>query len=96
MDREPHGRRVFTRPDHAMTAMGGDEQPVAFRKRPVLGLALDAQTCGAGDEKHKLVACLVVPLVFGRRLTGRDDALDTHARALDENLENLIRNGLRR
>jgi hypothetical protein len=59
----------------------------------VFFLALDAQVRRALDQQHPLVSLLIVPLAFRRRLTGRDDALDAQALALDKQVHDLIWQG---
>jgi hypothetical protein len=56
--------------------MRREKQPVAGAKLARLRFARDEETRGAGNEQHKLVVLLIVPLSFGRRLSGRDDPLD--------------------
>ena len=68
--------------------MRREKHPVAGAKLARFRFARDEEASGAGDEQHKLVVLLVVPLVFGRRLSGRNDPLDakpgTTAKRLDE------------
>ena len=76
-----------------MPAMGREQDPVAFAEFAVGLLALDAQARGAIHHKHELVAVLIVPLALRRRLTGRHDALDAQARAIDKQVDDLIWQG---
>ena len=76
-----------------MPAMGREQDPVAFAKFAFLAFPLDAEPRRAIHHKHELVAVLVVPLAFRRRLTGRHDALDAEARVLDKQVDDLIRQG---
>ena len=76
-----------------MPAMGWEQDPVAFAEFAVGLLALDAEPRGAIHHKHELVAVLVVPLAFEPPLTGRHDALDAQARALDKQVDDLIWQG---
>ena len=78
-----------------MPAMGSEQNPVAFAEFAVGLLALDAQARRAIHHKHELVTVLIVPLAFRRLLTGRHDALDAQARALDKQIDDLLRQGLR-
>jgi len=71
--------------------MGRKQDPVAFAKLAVFTLTLDTKPRGAIHQKHEFVAVLIVPLAFRRRLTGRYDALDAQARALDKQIHDLIR-----
>jgi len=88
VDGEPDRGRVALRPGHAVAAVRREKHPVAGAKLARLRFARDEDARGAGDEQHKLVVLLVVPLVFGRRLSGRNDPLDakpgTPAERLDE------------
>jgi hypothetical protein len=59
--------------------MGRKQDPVAFAKRVVIALTLNAQSRSTCDHKHPLVGLLVVPLAFGSRLSGRHDSLDAQA-----------------
>ena len=76
-----------------MPAMGWEQDPVAFAKLPFLGFPLDAEPRRAIHHKHELVAVLIVPLTLRRRLTGRHDALDAQAKALDKQVDDLIWQG---
>src|SRR5262245_15800892 len=76
VDGEPDRGRVALRPDHAVAAMRREKQPVAGAKLALLRFARDEETRGAGHEQHPLVVLLIVPLSFGRRLSGRYDPLD--------------------
>ena len=68
--------------------MRREKHPVAGAKLARLRFSRDEEARGAGDEQHKLVVLLVVPLFFGRGLSGRNDPLDakpgTPAERLDE------------
>src|SRR5262245_38577287 len=48
--------------------MRREKQPVPGAKLALLRFARDEETRGAGHEQHPLVALLIVPLSFGRRL----------------------------
>src|SRR4029453_18325653 len=72
-DGGPDGGRGAFLPGHAVAAMRREKQPVAGAKLARLRFARDEETRGAGNEQHKLVVLLIVPLSFGRRLSGRDD-----------------------
>jgi hypothetical protein len=74
-----------------MPAMGREQDPVAFAELAVFTLAFDAETRCAINDKHELVAVLIVPLAFWRRLTGRHNPLDAQAGALDKQVDDLIR-----
>ena len=76
-----------------MPATGREQDPVAFAERADGRLAFDVKPRGAIHHKHELVAVLVVPLAFGPPLTGRHDALDAQARALDKQVDDLIWQG---
>jgi len=73
--------------------MGREQDPVTFAELAVFALAFDAQARRTSDQEHPLIGLLVVPLALGRRLTGRDDALDGEAWALDEHLDDFVREG---
>ncbi len=66
---------------------------MAFAKLPFPAFPLDAETRCAIHHKHELVAVLVVPLALSSHLTGRHDALDAQARALDKQVDDLIWQG---
>ena len=66
--------------------MRREKHPVAGAKLARLRFTRDEEALGAGDEQHKLVVLLIVPLAFRRRLSGRDDPLDTKPFALAERL----------
>ena len=76
-----------------MPAMGWEQDPVAFAKLPLLAFPLDAEPRAAIHHKHELVAVLIVPLAFRRRLTGRHNTLDAQARAIDKQVDDLIWQG---
>ena len=76
-----------------MPAMGREQNPVAFAELPFPAFPLDAEPRRAIHHKHELVAVLVVPLAFRRRLTGRHDTLDAQARAIDKQVDDLIWQG---
>src|SRR5262245_59613000 len=67
--------------------MRREKQPVAGAKLALLRLVRDEDTRGAGNEQYKLVVLLIVPLAFGRRLSGRDDPLDAEPFAPGERLD---------
>jgi hypothetical protein len=73
--------------------MRREKQPVAGVKRALLRFTRDEEALGAGDEQHKLVVLLIVPLAFRRRLSGRDDPLDTKPFALAERLGEFAASG---
>jgi len=79
-----------------MAAMGGEQQIVAGCERTVLALALDAEPGGSPDEEDPFVGVLVVPLAFGCRLPGRDDALDASTRLPAKRLHDLVASSRRR
>ena len=56
--------------------MRREKHPVAGAKLARLRFTRDEEARGAGDEQHKLVVLLVVPLFFRRGLSGRNDPLD--------------------
>ena len=69
--------------------MRREKQPIAGMKLARLLFARDEETRGAGDEQHKLVVFLIVPLAFRRGLSGRDDPLDAKSFALAQCLGKL-------
>jgi hypothetical protein len=76
-----------------MPAMGWEQDPIAFADLAIFTLTLDAQARRAINHKHELIAVLVVPFAFRRRLTGRHDTLDAQARAIDKQVDDLIWQG---
>jgi hypothetical protein len=56
--------------------MRREKHPVAGAKLARLRFTRDEEARGAGDEQHKLVVLLVIPLFFRRGLSGRNDPLD--------------------
>ena len=66
-----------------MTATSRQQNIVAFAKLAILILALDAEPRPARNKQHPFVALLIVPIALGRRLAGRDDALDANALTLE-------------
>jgi hypothetical protein len=76
-----------------MPAMSWEQDPIAFAKLAIFTLTLDAQARRTLDHEHPFIGVLIVPLAFRRRLTGRDDALDAQALALDKQVHDLIWQG---
>ena len=70
--------------------MGRQEQPLAGPQFAVLRLAVDAQTRGARDKQHELIAGLIAPFASARRLTRGDEPLDTNTRALDKRIKEFL------
>src|SRR3989304_4873250 len=81
---EPDRRHIRFRPGHAMAAMGGEQDEIAFAELPVLSLALDAEPRSALNDQDPPVVPLIVPWPSRRRLSGRDDPVAAESRPLDE------------
>ena len=79
----------------AMAHVRGDLDPIARLHVDRYVTLFEAQTGGASQQHDELVAGLVVPEAGWARLSGRDDALDAHARALDETVDLLLGLALR-
>lgn len=79
-----------------MAAMGGEKHEVAGAKLAVGHLALDAEPGATRDHHHPFVARLIQPFAGRRRLPGRDDALDANIRPLQQRLDHLVNERLRR
>jgi hypothetical protein len=74
---QPDRRLVLGRPRHPMGPVTGDQDMVA-RTKIALTFALNAETCRAGKEQDPFVVFLTMGFIRGRRLTSRNDPLDTH------------------
>ena len=90
VQREPHRRVPCIRPVDAVTAMRRDQDLVARLQVAGIGLVLEAQRGGAGEQEYPLVALLVEPLSLGRRLSGRDDPLELQVAGLEDRREGLL------
>ncbi len=88
VQRQPHRRLRRAGPLDAVAAVRRDPNPVA-RRQCQRRLAIEAQHGAPRQQDHPLVAVLVEPLPFRRRLTVRDDALEAQPRALEQRLETL-------
>ena len=78
-----------------MADVRGDLDPIAGRHVDGDAALFEAQAGGASQKHDELVVGLVVPEAGRARLSGRDDALNAHAGALDEKVDVLLRLTLR-
>jgi hypothetical protein len=90
MHRQPHGRRLSLCRLHPMPHMRGDLDPIAGRHVDGDAALFEAQAGGASQKHDELVVGLVVPEAGRARLSGRDNALDAHAGALDQKVDLLL------
>jgi hypothetical protein len=90
MNREPHRRRFGLRGLDAMPDMRRDLDPIAGLQVERHVAVLEAQAGAAAQQHDELIVRLVVPEARWARLSARDDALDAHARLLDQNVELLL------
>src|SRR6266508_6675580 len=95
MDRKPHRRRLGLREVHTMTDVRGDLDPVAGLHVDRYVTLFEAKAGGARQQHDELIVRLVVPEAGRACLSGRDDALDAHASALDETVDLLLSLALR-
>ena len=95
VDGEPHGRRLWVGPFHAVAGVRRDVDVVAGRKRARLSLSVEQKAGRTGKQHHPFVPVLVVPEARRARLASRDDALDANARLLDQKVELLLGLSLR-
>jgi hypothetical protein len=74
-----------------MPDVGGDVNVTSRLKPARLGVAFEKQAGGPGEDKDPFGLVLVIPLVSGRRLSGRHDPLDSDIRRLEQRGDLLVR-----
>ena len=76
-------------PDHPMTTMGRQMQPVARLQSTGVVLIGQLQFSASGQQEHPLIMILVIPRPFRRNLPSGNDSFNLNtARLLQQRLNN--------